>query len=96
MEDVDTARWCAWGATYAKVDNCGGTRYPALNTSWIRVRAGLNAHCASPAVLSVESCGDPSPSGCGGWIRDCGATMWRTTGDLQLYWQVRVVYKTPG
>jgi hypothetical protein len=88
MEDVDTARWCEWACSFVKVDNCGGTKYPSLNTSWIRIREGLAAHCGADnsVVLSVETCGDPRPSGCGGWIRSVGAQMWRTTGDLQLYW----------
>ena len=87
-EDVDTQRWCEWGFTYVKVDDCGGTKYPAVNTSWIKIREGLTTHCGERGViLSVESCGDPKPSGCGGWIRSTGAQLWRTTGDLQLYWQ---------
>lgn len=87
-EDIDAARFCAWGARFVKVDHCGGQAWPALNTSWLALRAALDAHCgAGTAVLSVESCGDPSPSGCGGWIRTSGAQMWRTTDDLQMYWE---------
>jgi alpha-galactosidase len=70
-----------------KVDNCGGARWPALNTSWINIRAGLDKYCGGrPVILSVETCGSPAPTACGGWIRNSGATMWRTTDDLQLYW----------
>lgn len=88
FEDVDTQRWCDWSFSYVKVDDCGGTKYPAINTSWIKIREGLTTHCGNRGViLSVESCGDPKPSGCGGWIRNTGAQLWRTTGDLQLYWQ---------
>ena len=93
-EAVDAATYCAWGAGFVKVDRCGGTAYPALNTSWLRMRAGLDAACSSarPALLSVESCGvhaggsgaDPA---CAAWIRSTGAQMFRTTTDMQLYWQ---------
>ncbi len=33
-------------------------------------------------VLSVESCNDPRPGGCGEWIGQL-ANLWRTTGDIQ-------------
>lgn len=90
-EEVDAATWCKWGATTVKVDNCGGERYPASNTSWIKLRAALDT-CAHDVLLAVESCGVPSggsganPS-CASWIRTTGVQMFRTTADLQLYWQ---------
>jgi alpha-galactosidase len=81
-EEVDAATWCAWGATTIKVDNCGGTKYPALNTSWIKLRAALD-NCPHDVLLAVESCGGGE---CAQWIRHVGAQMYRTTADLQLYW----------
>jgi alpha-galactosidase len=90
-EEIDAATWCAWGATTLKVDNCGGARYAASNTSWIKLRAALDA-CPHEVLLAVESCGVPAggsganPS-CAEWIRSTGVQMFRTTADLQLYWQ---------
>ena len=93
-EGIDAATYCAWGAALVKVDRCGGTAYPALNTSWLRLRAALDA-CPHPMLLSVESCGVPAggsganPS-CAAWIRSTGVQMFRTTADMQLYWQSTV------
>ena len=98
-EELDAATWCEWGARLAKVDNCGGARWPAANTSWIKLRAALDA-CPAPVLLSVESCGVPAggsganPS-CAAWIRSVGAQMFRTTADLQLYWE-SVVFNLDG
>ena len=53
--------------------------------SWIKFRAAVDQCFATrktPMVLSVESCDDPSPGGCGGWIGDL-ANLWRTCGDIQ-------------
>jgi hypothetical protein len=70
---------------YLKVDACRGEGYKAHNTSWIKFRAAIDA-CTKrrgyPIVLSVESCDDPSPGGCGEWIGDL-ANLWRTCGDIQ-------------
>lgn len=92
MEAIDAATWCGWGATTIKIDNCGGTKYHASNASWIAFRAALDATCARPVLLAVESCGVPAggashDSSCAEWIRSVGAQMFRTTADLQLYWQ---------
>ena len=82
-EAVDAATWCAWGAAAIKIDNCGGHKYAAANTSWLAFRAALAA-CPQPVLLSVESCGDAE---CAAWIGATGAQMFRTTADMQLYWQ---------
>lgn len=93
MEDLDAATYCGWGAGWVKVDHCGGQAWPNTNESWVRFRAGLTAHCPPPTpshpppILSVESCGDPKAGGCGEWLGTSGATMYRTTADLQLYWE---------
>jgi hypothetical protein len=70
---------------YIKLDQCAGKGWPTSNTSWIKFRAAVDVCFAkrkTPMVLSVESCDDPSPGGCGGWIGNL-ANLWRTCGDIQ-------------
>ena len=59
FEAVDVARYCDFGIDYIKVDSCGGDRWPDQNTSWIRMRAAIEA-CAAISgrrqTLSVEYC----------------------------------------
>jgi alpha-galactosidase len=83
MEAVDAATWCSWGMRTIKVDNCGGKKYAASNASWIAFRAALAA-CPNDVLLSVESCSDAH---CASWIGSTGVQMFRTTADMQLYWQ---------
>ena len=77
FEAVDVARWCAWGLDYIKVDNCGGTRWPATNTSWIKIRDAM-ASCSVAPRLSVEYCNRIDDTWCAGLV-----DLWRTTGDVQ-------------
>ena len=71
---------------YLKNDNCGGTNWPAQNTSWINFQQGFD-DCYSATgryvVKSIEYCRDPSD--CGEWIANV-ANLWRTTGDVQNTW----------
>lgn len=72
-----------------KNDNCGGTQWPAENTSWINFKKGFDECLASTGryvVKSIEYCRDPKGTGgCGDWIADV-ANLWRTTGDVQNTW----------
>lgn len=87
-ELLDAATYCSWGVDYLKTDGCGGQRYPALNTSWINFRQGLDA-CAKgggrPIVLSVETCTAANTDDCQAWVGRL-AQLWRTTGDIQATW----------
>ena len=71
-------------------DNCGGTNWPAENTSWIKFQQGFDECYAKTKryiVKSIEYCRDPAGTGgCGDWIADV-ANLWRTTGDVQNTWQ---------
>lgn len=86
-EAIDVESYCEWGVDYLKIDACRGAGYAAHNTSWIKFRAAIDA-CTKkrgyPIVMSVESCDDPSDSGCGAWIGKL-ANLWRTCGDIQAY-----------
>lgn len=84
-ESLDAATYCSWGLDFLKIDLCGGTLHPALNTSWSLFHDGF-AQCTAgggrPIVESIEYCSDPSPTGCGPTIGQV-ANMWRTTPDVQ-------------
>lgn len=84
-EEIDVQSYCDWGVDYLKIDACRGAGYKQHNTSWIKFRAAID-DCSKrrgfPIVMSVESCDDPSPSGCGDWIGKL-ANLWRTGGDIQ-------------
>jgi len=85
-EEIDAATYCDWGVDYLKVDNCGGSSWPQLNTSWTKFRNAFDScekKTGRPIVLSVEYC--RSVSGCGEWITRT-ANVWRTTGDIQATW----------
>ena len=86
-EAIDVESYCDWGVDYLKIDACRGAGYAQHNTSWIKFRAAIDA-CSKkrgfPIVMSVESCDDPSASGCGAWIGKL-ANLWRTGGDIQAY-----------
>jgi alpha-galactosidase len=85
-EAIDIERYCDWGVDYIKVDSCGGTRWPASNTSWIRMRSAIEACAAAGGhrqILGASSC--EAGSGCAVWIGDL-ADLWRTTGDVQANW----------
>ena len=86
-EAIDVESYCNWGVDYLKIDACRGAGYAQHNTSWIKFRAAIDA-CSKkrgfPIVMSVESCDDPSASGCGAWIGKL-ANLWRTGGDIQAY-----------
>ena len=85
FEAQDAASYCEWGMQYLKIDNCGGTRYPLTNTSWIKFRSGLDA-CASAGgprmLMSVEYC--KSGEACS-WISGL-ADLWRCSADIQANW----------
>lgn len=85
FEAIDASTYCSWSLDYLKIDNCGGTRYPDINTSWIKFHQGFQ-QCIQqggrPIIQSVEYCHDSS---CGGWIKET-ANLWRTTGDIQATW----------
>ena len=85
FEQIDIDYYCAAGVEFVKTDACGGRGWPEDNKTWIDFRAGIT-RCTQgggrPIVLSVESCNDPRPGGCGEWIGSL-ANMWRTTGDIQ-------------
>ena len=81
----DAATYCDWGLDYLKNDNCGGSNWPAENTSWINFKTGFDACYAKTGrytVRSIEYCRNPALSQCGGWIAGV-ANLWRTTGDVQ-------------
>jgi hypothetical protein len=85
-EAIDIERYCDLGLDYIKVDFCGGTRWPNSNTTWIRMRAAIEACVAAGGrrqVLSVEYC--DAGTGCAAWISNL-ADLWRTTGDVQANW----------
>jgi len=85
-EAVDAATYCSWGLDYLKNDNCGGTNWPAENTSWIRFQQGFDL-CYNQTgryiVKSIEYC--RTVGGCGEWIGGV-ANTWRTQGDVQATW----------
>lgn len=87
-ELLDAVTYCSWGIDYLKTDGCFGNHWPAINTSWINFRQGIDA-CTQgggrPIVLSVESCGTSNPDDCQAWIPGL-ANLWRTTGDIQATW----------
>eukprot|EP00656_Telonema_subtile_P039805 TRINITY_DN44889_c0_g2_i1.p1 TRINITY_DN44889_c0_g2~~TRINITY_DN44889_c0_g2_i1.p1 ORF type:complete len:327 (+),score=91.75 TRINITY_DN44889_c0_g2_i1:704-1684(+) len=85
-EEQDAATYCEWGLDYLKIDACGGSKWPASNTSWIKFKQGFSKcfdHTGRYTVQSVEHCSDPA--GCGQWIAGV-ANLWRTTGDVQATW----------
>ena len=61
------------------MDLCGGARWPAVNTSWIKLRHAIDACPARRLVLSVEYC---NSAACAPWVSTL-ADLWRTTGDVQ-------------
>jgi alpha-galactosidase len=68
------------------VDNCGGTRYPTANASWINFRKGIDGCAAAGGrrmALSVEYCrgGDS----CADWVAGL-VDLWRCSGDIQANW----------
>lgn len=77
FEAVDVARWCEWQLDYIKVDNCGGARWPTMNTSWVKIREAM-ASCAVAPRLSVEYCNRVDDTWCAELV-----DLWRTTGDVQ-------------
>ena len=81
------ATYCEWGLDYLKNDNCGGTNWPAENTSWIKFQQGFDkcyAETGRYVIKSIEYCREPKgQGGCGDWIADV-ANLWRTTGDVQV------------
>jgi len=85
FEAIDVQRYCEYGVDYLKVDNCGGTRYPQANESWIPIRDAIEK-CVSLGgrrqTLSVEYCHANSSDDCEVWIGKL-ADLWRTTGDVQ-------------
>lgn len=85
-EEIDAATYCDWGLDYLKNDNCGGSNWKTLNTSWIKFTEGFEK-CYNKTgryiVRSVEYC--RSVTGCGEWIAN-SANLWRTTGDIQATW----------
>jgi alpha-galactosidase len=85
-EEIDAATYCDWGLDYLKNDNCGGSNWPILNTSWIKFTEGFEKcynRTGRYIVRSVEYC--KSTTGCGEWIAN-SANLWRTTGDIQATW----------
>ena len=85
FEAVDVERYCYFGADYIKVDNCGGTRWPRSNVSWIAMRAAISACAASGGreqLLSVEYCEAGSDDDCAAWVSGV-ADLWRTSPDVQ-------------
>lgn len=85
-EALDAATYCSWGLDYLKNDNCGGTNWPAENTSWIKFQQGFDL-CYNQTgryiVKSIEYC--RTVDGCGEWIGGV-ANTWRTQGDVQATW----------
>jgi len=67
-------------------DNCGGSEWPAVNTSWIKFRQGFD-ECTKKTgrdmILSVEYCNPGNE--CMDWVADV-ANLWRTTADVQASW----------
>ncbi len=85
FEQIDIDTYCRWGVQYVKTDACFGRGWGQDNVTWIDFRAGITRCTAAggrPIVLSVESCNDAAPGGCGEWIGGL-ANLWRTTGDIQ-------------
>ena len=87
-ELIDANSYCDWGLDYLKNDNCGGSNWPKLNTSWILFKEGFD-QCYKKTgrytVRSIEYCRPEDSQGCQGWIADV-ANLWRTTGDVQATW----------
>jgi len=81
-EAQDAAFYAANKVTYQKNDDCGGTMWPEMNTSWINFRNAFEKDFGPDhmPIISVEYCKDPEK--CGRWIADV-ANMARTTGDIQ-------------
>ena len=87
-ELIDAATYCDWGLDYLKNDNCGGSNWPKLNTSWILFKEGFHQcfrKTGRYTVRSIEYCRPENSQGCMGWIADV-ANLWRTTGDIQANW----------
>jgi alpha-galactosidase len=85
FEAQDAASYCAFGMDYLKIDDCGGTRYAQLNTSWVKFRQGLSSCSASGGpdiTMSVEYC--DAGMDCG-WVAEL-ADLWRCSGDVQANW----------
>ena len=67
-------------------DNCGGTNWKDVNTSWIKFRQGFNEctqRTGRDMMLSVEYCHNGEE--CMDWVADV-ANLWRTTSDVQATW----------
>jgi alpha-galactosidase len=88
-EAVDAQTYCDWNVDFLKIDDCAGSKYDQLNTSWILFRAALDACRAKagrpPIFLACSSCGPSNPDGCQSWIRAL-CNQWRTVGDIQATW----------
>eukprot|EP00755_Sulcionema_specki_P010542 Sspe_Gene.46749::Locus_23455_Transcript_1_1_Confidence_1.000_Length_2768::g.46749::m.46749/K07407/E3.2.1.22B, galA, rafA; alpha-galactosidase len=85
-EETDGKTYCGWGLDFLKIDNCGGTNWKDVNTSWIKFRKQFD-ECYNTTGRyvweSIEYCS--SPSDCGEWIGET-ANSWRTTRDIQATW----------
>ena len=59
---------CVTDVADAAQDNCGGTNWPAENTSWIKFQQGFDECYAKTKryiVKSIEYCRDPAGTGGG-------------------------------
>jgi hypothetical protein len=54
-ELIDAKTYCEWGLDYLKNDNCGGTNWPADNTSWIKFQQGFDECYSATGRYIVKS-----------------------------------------
>ena len=82
-EFVDAQTFAEWGVDFLKYDNCNRpVNYPGR---LLYKRMGLAlANCGRDILFSACNWGvDESPE----WIKETGAHMWRSTGDIVDNWQ---------
>lgn len=82
-EFIDAATFAEWGVDFLKYDNCNRpVNYPGR---LLYKRMGLAlANCGRDILFSACNWGvDNSPE----WIKETGAHMWRSTGDIVDNWQ---------
>lgn len=82
-EFVDAKTFASWGVDFLKYDNCN--RPDNFPGRLLYKRMGLAlANCGRDILFSACNWGwDGSPE----WIKETGAHMWRSTGDINDSWQ---------
>lgn len=82
-EWVDAATFAEWGVDYLKYDYCFHPKTIPGHILYKRMAAAL-ANCGRDIVFSACSWGSDMTKL---WIKETGANLWRTTGDINDSWQ---------